>query len=178
MISRSIAKIATLLAVGAMMSSVQAAKLTAKEVLAKVEAEAAAAPADVDKVVGKYVKDYPEYACPIIKAALKGSNAGKSEEPGLIAAAIAVAPERTAEIKACLPTDSQDPFVSDDLFLGRASAITGGAYLASPGGAGGAANPSSQGGSTPTTSTVTRVTTSPVRVVRVTAAAAGTSSTP
>ena len=41
------------------------------------------------------------YACPIIKAAVKGGNLAKEVQPDLVAAALEAAPDQAPEIKAC-----------------------------------------------------------------------------
>ena len=70
---------------------------TAKEAILVLKTRSARLDAVTEKV-----KATPEYACPIIKAAVKGGNLAKEVQPDLVAAALEAAPEQAPEIKACL----------------------------------------------------------------------------
>ncbi len=101
MINRSLTKLALALAAGAFVSVAQA-KPTLKEVTDATEAAAAKAPDQAASIVEEKVKETPEYACPIIKAAVKGAKLQKEDETDLVAAALKAAPEKAPEIRACL----------------------------------------------------------------------------
>jgi hypothetical protein len=101
MINRSLTKLALALAAGVFVSVAQA-KPTLKEVTEATEAAAAKAPDQAASIVEEKVKETPEYACPIIKAAVKGAKLQKEDETDLVAAALKAAPEKAPEIRACL----------------------------------------------------------------------------
>jgi hypothetical protein len=101
MINRSLTKLALALAAGVFVSVAQA-KPTLKEVTDATEAAAAKAPDQAASIVEEKVKETPEYACPIIKAAAKGAKLQKEDETDLVAAALKAAPEKAPEIRACL----------------------------------------------------------------------------
>lgn len=83
-----------------------AAKPTLEEVTDKARKEASKAPDEAAAIVKKFVAETPEYACPIIKAVIEGAKTTSKEENGeLVAVAIRTAPEKTPEIRACLPAD-------------------------------------------------------------------------
>ena len=103
MITRSIFKVTAVLVAGACMSVASAAKPTLQQVTEETEAAVAKAPDKAAEIVAEKVKATPEYACPIIKAAVKGGNLAKEVQPDLVAAALEAAPEQAPEIKACLP---------------------------------------------------------------------------
>lgn len=85
------------------MSVASAAKPTLQQVTEETEAAVAKAPDKAAEIVAEKVTATPEYACPIIKAAVKGGNLAKEIQPDLVAAALEAAPDQAPEIKACLP---------------------------------------------------------------------------
>lgn len=158
-----------------------AAKPTVKQLVEAVEKEAAEHPSEAAAIVSKNVKAHPEYACLIIKAVIKAASTSKADEPALIGAALAAAPEKAAEIKACLPVDqTAGPSVSDDFLLDSNSPGVSPDMLASPGGGNGSpVNPSSAPNSSGSTSARSTSTPAARRVVNVVAQpAAATSGTP
>lgn len=147
MIHRSISKIAAAFIAVAILGTAQAAKPTLKQ---QTESTAAAAAKDPDKaadIVFAKVTETPEYACPIIKAALSGGKLAKEDAPALVAAALKAAPEKAPEIKACLPADMAGgpPGETPDGVDTGETWDTGnhgvlGAYLAAPSGGGSISN--------------------------------------
>ena len=103
MIARSLFKASAVLAAAAFMSVASAAKPTLQQVTEETEAAVAKAPDKAAEIVAEKVAATPEYACPIIKAAVKGGNLAKEIQPDLVAAALEAAPDQAPEIKACLP---------------------------------------------------------------------------
>ena len=103
MITRSIFKASAVLTAAAFMSMASAAKPTLQQVTEETEAAVAKAPDKAAEIVAEKVTATPEYACPIIKAAVKGGNLAMEVQPDLVAAALEAAPEQAPEIKACLP---------------------------------------------------------------------------
>jgi hypothetical protein len=149
MINRSISKLVVALAAGAFLTVAQAAKPTLKEVTDATEQAAAAAPDKAADIVGAKTKATPEFACPIIKAAIKGAKLAKEDVAALVAAALTAAPEKAPEIKACLPADyttgtgtDADGDITETDETGDLNGYRGvvGTYLAAPGGGGGVSN--------------------------------------
>lgn len=103
MITRSISKIASAFAAAAFLTSAPAAQPTLQQVTEETEAAVAKAPDKAAEIVTEKVTATPEYACPIIKAAIKGGNLAKEVQPDLVSAALQAAPDKAPEIKACLP---------------------------------------------------------------------------
>ena len=103
MITRSFFKASAVLTAAAFMSMASAAKPTLQQVTEETEAAVGKAPDKAAEIVAEKVTATPEYACPIIKAAVKGGNLAKEIQPDLVAAALEAAPDQAPEIKACLP---------------------------------------------------------------------------
>ncbi len=135
---------------------------------AVADATSKAVSADPDKVlhiVSKDVASNPSCVCPIIKAAIAASKADERTQEQIVKTAANAAPERTPEIKACLPEAAQwideatgkqpvgkqpvgkevveapkegSPDYSDDMFLlSPFGGGPGGTYLSSPSSGGG-----------------------------------------
>ena len=174
MINRSLTKFALALAVGAF-ASVAQAKPTLKEVTDATEAAAAKAPGKAADIVEEKVKATPEYACPIIKAAIKGAKLHKEDEASLVSAALKAAPEKAPEIRACLasqvvgggapeqPVDEEGPDDDSDWNLYRGVV---GTYLSTPAAGGAGTSTSGNGNGSGTTTTVTVTEETPGRVIR------------
>lgn len=103
MITRFNFKASAALVAAAFVSVASAAKPTLQQVTEETEAAVAKAPDKAAEIVAEKVAATPEYACPIIKAAVKGGNLAKEVQPDLVAAALEAAPDQAPEIKACLP---------------------------------------------------------------------------